>query len=197
MSPHNLKRLVPRSLRLRSKMRWKNGRWRLATPDRVFLEDVIVPGFLAGDEIRHVLDIGVAWYTRSYPRLFAGVDYWTIDVDPEKQRIAGPNHHTLSATHLTDKFEPGTFDLILCNGVIGWGLNDPKDVGKALDEIADVMRPGGWLVVGWNDMEGRRVPGLDDLLDKRFSREVFPPVGADHFIPDTPYAHRFDFHMRR
>ena len=87
-------------------MRWKNGRWRLATPDRVFLEDVIVPGFLADDEIRHVLDIGVAWYTRSYPRLFAGVDYWTVDFDPAKQRIAGPQHHTLSATQLTDAFGP-------------------------------------------------------------------------------------------
>ena len=197
MTPRNLKRLVPRSVRLRSKMRWKNGRWRLATPDRVFLEDVIVPGFLADEKIRHVLDIGVAWYTRSYPKLFAGVDYWTVDFDPAKQRIAGPQHHTLSATHLTDAFAPDTFDLIVCNGVIGWGLNDPSDVAKGLDACADVMRPGAWLVVGWNDMDGRRVPGLDDLFAKRFRRQVFPPVGADHFIPDTPYAHRFDFLVKR
>ena len=78
---------------------------------------------------------------------------------PAKQRIAGPQHHTLSATQLTDVFDPGTFDLVLCNGVIGWGLNSPSDVEKGLDECADVMRPGAWLVVGWNDMEGRRVPG--------------------------------------
>lgn len=196
MSPHKLKRLVPRGLRLRSKMRWKNGRWRLATPDRVFLEDVIVPGFLAMADIQHVLDIGVAWYTRSYPKLFKGVDYWTVDFDPDKQRIAGANHHTLSATQLADAFAPGTFDLIVCNGVIGWGLNTPADVERGLDACADVMRPGGWIVVGWNDMEGRRVPGLDDLLAKRFRRQVFPPIGADHFITQTPYAHRFDFFTR-
>ena len=59
------------------------------------------------------------------------------------------------------------------------------------------MRPGAWLVVGWNDMEGRRVPGLDDLLAKRFRKEVFAPIGADHHIPDTHYAHRFDFLVRR
>ena len=197
MSPHTLKRLVPRSIRLRSKMRWKNGRWRLATPDRVFLEDVIVPGFLAMDGIDRVLDIGVAWYTRSYPRLFSGVDYWTVDVDPAKQRIAGRNHHTVSATHLTDAFSPGTFDLVVCNGVIGWGLNNPADVEKGLDACADVMRPGGWLVVGWNDTGGHRVEGLDGLLEKRFRREVFPPVQADHYIPETPYAHRFDFLTKR
>jgi SAM-dependent methyltransferase len=178
-------------------MRWKKGRWRLATADRVFLEDVVVPGFLATNEIRRVLDIGVAWYTRSYPRLFAGVDYWTVDVDPAKRRIAGKNHHTLSATQLTDAFAPDTFDLIVCNGVIGWGLNDPSDVEKALDQCADVMRPGAWLVVGWNDVPGHRVSGLDDLLTKRFRRQVFPPVSADHFIPETGYAHRFDFLTKR
>jgi SAM-dependent methyltransferase len=178
-------------------MRWKNGRWRLATPDRVFLEDVVVPGILADDEVRRVLDIGVDWYTRSYPRLFAGAEYWTVDVDPAKQRIASSNHHTVSATHLTDAFAPGTFDLVVCNGVIGWGLNDPSDVETALDECAEVMRAGAWLVVGWNDVEGRRVPGLDALLAKRFNRQVLPPVGADHFIPKTPYGHRFDFFTKR
>jgi SAM-dependent methyltransferase len=193
MTPHTLKRLVPRGLRLRSKMRWKNGRWRLATPDRVFLEDVIVPGFLAMDDIRKVLDIGVAWYTKTYPKLFAGVEYWTVDVDPDKQRIAGANHRTVSATHLAEAFPEGGFDLVVCNGVIGWGLNSPPDVERGLDACADVLRPGGWLVVGWNDTGGHRVDGLDELLAKRFRHEVFPPVGADHFIPDTPYAHRFEF----
>ncbi|MET0673003.1 MAG: methyltransferase domain-containing protein [Microbacterium pygmaeum] len=197
MSPRTLKSLVPRSIRLRSKMRWKNGRWRLATTDRVFLEDVIVPGFLAMDSIRRVLDIGVAWYTRTYPKLFRGVDYWTVDMDPDKQRIAGPQHHTVSATGLTDVFERESFDLVVCNGVIGWGLNRPADVEKGLDACADVLRSGGWLVVGWNDADGHRVDGLDALFDKRFRREVFPPVGADHYIPDTPYGHRFDFFVKR
>ena len=197
MPPLNLRRIVPRGLRLRSKMRWKNGRWRLATPDRVFLEDVIVPGLLADHEIRTVLDIGVAWYTKSYPKLFRGVDYWTIDVDPAAEDIASAQHHTLSATKLTEKFSPGQFDLIMCNGVFGWGLNTPEDVETALEECAAVLRPDGWLVVGWNDMNGRRVAGLSDLFEKRFRRETFAPVGDDHFIPATPYAHRFDFLRRR
>ena len=74
MPTQMLRRLVPRGLRLRSKMRWKNGRWRLGTTDRMFLEDVVVPGLLATNEIHRVLDIGVAWYTRSYPRLFASAE---------------------------------------------------------------------------------------------------------------------------
>ncbi len=197
MSPLNLKRLIPRSVRLRAKLRWKNGRWRLGTPDRIFLEDVIAAHFLADDSIQHVLDIGVAWYTRSYPRLYRGVDYWTVDIDPDKTRIAGPNHRTVSATRLDDAFGPDTFDLVVCNGVFGWGVNNPADAEQAVAACAAVMRPDAWLVVGWNDVEGRRVAGLDDLLDKRFRREIFPPVHADHFLTDTPYRHRFDFFRRR
>jgi hypothetical protein len=192
-----VKRLVPRGIRLRSKMRWKNGRWRLATPDRVFLEDVIVPGMLAREDVRRVLDIGVAWYTRSYPKLFKGVDYWTVDYNPESAKIATAQHHTISATDLDKVFEPEMFDLIVCNGVVGWGLNSREDVATGLNAMATVMRPGAWMVLGWNDMEGRRVPDLDVLLAERFERTVFPPVGADHFIPDTPYAHRFDFFVRK
>ncbi|WP_438352349.1 methyltransferase domain-containing protein [Microbacterium sp. CJ88] len=188
---------MPRGIRLRSKMRWKNGRWRLATPDRIALEDVIVPGMLARDDVRRVLDIGVAWYTRSYPKLFAGVDYWTVDYDPASEKIASRQHHTVSATQLDTVFDAGMFDLIVCNGVVGWGLNKPEDVATGVNAMATVLRPGGWLVLGWNDMEGRRVAGLDALLAERFERAVFPPVGADHLIPDTPYAHRFDFFVRK
>lgn len=191
------RRLVPRSVRLRSRLRWKNGRWRLATPDRVLLEDVIVPEFLGRDDVRRVLDVGVAWYTRTYPRLYRGIEYHTIDVDPAMQRIAGPHHRTLSMTELATVYPADTFDLIVCNGVFGWGLDTADDVARGLAACADVLRPGGWLVVGWNDMEGRRIPDLDALAARRFDRAVLPAARADHLVTDTHYAHRYDFFTRR
>ena len=191
------RRLVPRSVRLRSRMRWKNGRWRLATPDRVLLEDVIVPEFIGRADVRRVLDVGVAWYTRTYPRLYRGIEYHTIDVDPEMQRIAGPHHRTLSMTELAKAYPADTFDLIVCNGVFGWGLDTADQVARGLTACADVLRPGGWLVVGWNDMEGRRIPDLDALAAGRFDRAVLPAARADHLVTDTHYAHRYDFFTRR
>lgn len=196
MSPF-WRRLVPRSMRLRSRLRLKNGRWRLATPDRVLLEDVIVPEFLDKDDITRVLDVGVAWYTRTYPRLYRGIEYHTIDVDPAMQRIAGPHHHTLSMTDLTTVYPPDTFDLVMCNGVFGWGLNTVDQVTRGLEAGAKVLRPGGWLVVGWNDMAGRRIPDLDALAARHFERAVLPAARADHLVTPTPYAHRYDFFTRR
>lgn len=191
-----LKSLVPDSWKLRSKMRWHQGRWRLATPDRIFLEDVVVPFFTARDDVRAVLDIGVDWYTRSYPRLFNKQEYWTIDMDPDKGQFATANHHTGSMTQLTDFFPAGKFDLVLCNGVVGWGLNDPADVARALEECARVLRPGGWLVLGWNDREGHQVPGLLGIMAEHFRPFVHPAVGTDHHITDTSYSHRYDFFRR-
>ncbi|WP_307219643.1 bifunctional 2-polyprenyl-6-hydroxyphenol methylase/3-demethylubiquinol 3-O-methyltransferase UbiG [Microbacterium sp. SORGH_AS_0888] len=178
-------------------MRWKNGRWRLATPDRVVLEDVIIPGVLAAGEVDHVLDIGVAWYTRNYPRLFRGIDYWSVDVDPAEAEHRRAHHHTLSATKLTDVFAHDTFDLVLCNGVIGWGLNRPEQVALGLDACAAVLRPGGWLVVGWNDVPGHRVEGLEEMLAARFDHAELPVLGADHYLTDTHYRHRYDFFRAR
>ncbi|KSU55726.1 class I SAM-dependent methyltransferase [Microbacterium enclense] len=191
------RRFIPRSVRLRSRLRLKNGRWRLATPDRVMLEDVIAPEFLGRRDIRRMLDVGVAWYTRTYPRLYKGIEYHSIDVDPAMQRIAGSRHHTLSMTDLATVYPADTFDLVVCNGVFGWGLNTAEQVARGLDACADVLRPGGWLVVGWNDMEGRRIPDLDALAGRRFDRAVLPAARADHLVTPTHYAHRYDFFTRR
>ncbi|MEZ3160290.1 class I SAM-dependent methyltransferase [Microbacterium sp. BWT-B31] len=197
MSPASWNRIVPRGVRLRSKMRWKNGRWRLATPDRVVLEDVIVPGVIATGGVERALDVGVAWYTRSYPRLFRGVDYWSVDFNPDNARYRNGQHHTLSMTRLTDVFEPDTFDFVLCNGVFGWGLNERDQAAEAIEACATVLRPGGWLVIGWNDVPGRRVDGLHDLLDVRFERATLPAVGDDRLITDTPYRHQYEFFRAR
>ena len=191
-----LKSLVPDGWKLRSKMRLHHGRWRLATPDRMFLEDTVVPWFTVREDVRTVLDIGVDWYTRSYPALFQKQDYWTIDFDPDKQRYATRQHHTASMTQLAEVFPLEKFDLVLCNGVVGWGLNDPADVASALEASAKVLRPGGWLVLGWNDREGHRVPGLLEIVSRHFSPFTHPSVGAPQHVTDTSYCHRYDFFQR-
>ncbi len=190
------KKHLPPQWKLMAKMRWHQGRWRLGTEDRIFLEDVILPWFTAREDVRTVLDVGVDWYTRSYPQIFRAQDYWTIDVDADKRRYAGKQHHTLSLTELTRVFRNRQFDLLLCNGVIGWGVNESKDASLALDQCAQVLRPGGWLVVGWNDIPDHRVPGWEKLTTAAFDPFVFPPVQADHYVTATPYRHRYDFFRR-
>ena len=54
----------------------------LKTPDRLVLDRVILPALAADPEYRRVIFVGCDWYTQHYEGMFAGRDYWTIDMDP-------------------------------------------------------------------------------------------------------------------
>ena len=60
-------------------------------------------------------------------------------------------HGTLDAQVYADTlFADLTFDAILCNGVLGFGVNSPGDQQTALAAMAAILRPGGRLLLGWN-----------------------------------------------
>jgi hypothetical protein len=56
----------------------------MRTRDRDTLEQVILPHFAKRRDMRSVLFVGCAWYTRHYEKMFAGRVYRTIDPDPWK-----------------------------------------------------------------------------------------------------------------
>ena len=65
---------------------------RMRTPDRDTLEQVILPAYAARSDIKTVLFVGCAWYTRHYERMLPGRVYWTIDPDPWKKRFGARRH---------------------------------------------------------------------------------------------------------
>ena len=97
--------------------------------NRDILETVILPQFASCRDVRRVLFVGCAEYTRDYENYFAGHDYYTIDVDPATAAYGAcrPNHHFVdSVEHVGRYFQPPFFDVILLNGVFGAGLDDPQ-----------------------------------------------------------------------
>jgi len=111
--------------------------------DRKILHRTILPYFAERAEFQRVLFIGCDWYTRGYRRLFAHRDYWTLDFDPAKQRFGAPQHIVDSMTNVGGHFAPGSVDLILCNGVFGYGLNDAAPVAQAFHGCYECLRVGG------------------------------------------------------
>jgi SAM-dependent methyltransferase len=100
-----------------------------------------------------ILWVGCAQYTAGYYAILEaeGGEVWTMDFDP----AAAPWGH--GARHLTgdickaDQLFAGMmFDAVICNGVLGYGVNSVEQQRTALQAMATVLSPGGRLLLGWN-----------------------------------------------
>ena len=170
----------------------------LRTEDRRVLEQVILPYFLKADDYRSVLNVGCHWFTQGYNRPFeARKTYATIDFDPTVAKFGGKRHIVGALQNLGAHFAPASLDLILCNGIFGWGLDSRADVEQGFQACHTALRPGGVLMVGWNDIPERRPFPIEECKSLgQFKPFLFPPFGASRYLTDTAYRHIFDFHVK-
>lgn len=169
----------------------------LHTADRQVLEQTILPAYASRSDIKRVLFVGCAPYTQHYSELFSEREYWTIDPVPRRRRHGGTRHIVDRLENLGSHAQPAYFDLILCNGVLGWGLNALDSAEAAFATCHRYLREGGELVVGWNDVPPRnRVPPDEVLALQRFERFVFAPLQAARLRIDAPQRHVFDFYRK-
>jgi hypothetical protein len=170
---------------------------RMPTADRDTLERVIIPAYAARADIARVLFVGCAWYTRHYEGMFPGRDYTTIDPDPWKRRFGARRHIVAGLEALDGRVAAGSLDLILCNGVFGWGLDGRADCERAFGACFDALRPKGELVIGWNDVAEHRpleLKTLDSLA--RFAPLRFEPLGAARYLANPDNGHVYDFYVK-
>jgi len=100
-----------------------------------------------------ILWVGCRRYTAQYPALLAaeGAEVWTLDIDEAVARWGAPGRHlTFDLAHIDELLAPRSFDAILCNGVFGFGLDEPDAQQRALRAMARILKAGGWLLLGWN-----------------------------------------------
>jgi SAM-dependent methyltransferase len=170
----------------------------LRTEDRRVLEKVIFKHYRELPDVRRVLFVGVDWYTKHYERrYFRGVEFFTIDVKPGAAKFGGARHVTASLEALSGHFAPGFFDLIICNGVYGHGLNEHAACERAFAECYACLRAGGYFVFGWNDVPEYRGAPLESIENlARFDPEAPPEFGAVRIVTDTAYRHIYDFYRK-
>jgi SAM-dependent methyltransferase len=169
----------------------------LDTQDRRLLEREILPWFGERAEYRRVLFVGCDWYTRHYDAFFEGREYWTLEKDPARRRYGAGRHVTASVVDLGEHFPVASFDLILLNGVLGWGLDDPAEAEAALQACASRLAPGGVLLLGWNDVPEKRIlePGRSPALQSLRAWE-FPPFAAPRKVAPGRIRHTYEFYTR-
>ena len=169
----------------------------LHTEDRRILEQVILPEYARRSDIARVLFVGCAAYTQRYGEIFGGREYWTIDPVARKSRYGSERHIVDQLQNLGRHVQPGYFDLVVCNGVLGWGLNALEDADTAFAACHTHLRAGGDLLLGWNDIAPRNrvVPASVPAL-RRFDSGRFGPSQIAHWVIDAPNHHVFDFYRK-
>ena len=123
----------------------------MRSPDRDILLGSYLPDFAAAGG--RILWIGCREYTAGYPALLEsqGAEVWTTDIDEAAQGFGREGRHRTGDIRFADQlFGDMTFDAILCNGVLGFGVNAPEDQSRALTAMAAILRPGGRMLLGWN-----------------------------------------------
>jgi SAM-dependent methyltransferase len=166
------------------------------TPDRRLLEDRILPAYASRPEIRRVLFVGCAPYTQHYEAVFGSAEYWTID--PRAHPRWGARRHIRDRLERLGRHVAADyFDLIVCNGVLGWGLDQRADAEAAFAACHAALRAGGELVVGWNDVRPRNGIRPDSLRALAvFERAGLREIGGPQVRVEGPRRHVFEFYRK-
>ena len=169
------------------------------TEDRRVLEQLIFPYYATRSDIHSVLFVGCDWYTGHYGKaFFRGHDYWTIEPSEPGRKFGSKGHHVVASWEkLGEHFPERYFDLIIANGVYGFGLNTRAQCEAAFAESYSRLREGGHLVFGWNDVPERTPVPLQDIASlRRFTPWTFPAFHSWRYLTDTPHRHVYDFYVK-
>lgn len=184
------KTVVPAPMR-----RWANDElnFRRTTrdPGRVLLVNEILPAF-AGFGGR-ILWIGCRRYTREYGSLLSrgGGECWTVDIEIMHARWGEAGRHlTWDLTTIDQLIAGETFDSVLCNGVLGFGVNTRESQLAAIRAMARILKPGGRLLLGWNTDRVEDPLSLD-LVQSAFVADDPLSRGARLAVPEAGYVYEF------
>jgi hypothetical protein len=169
----------------------------ISSHDRTILENVILPYFDTTVPIRKVLFVGCSAYTHRYKELLEHKEYWTIDPNCVKRKYGAEKHIIDSITNIRKYVVKNYFDVIIMNGVIGFGLNRVGDIEQAIDACYESLASAGILLVGWNDrasripVDIRRIRALS-----KFREYYFRPLQTCHYRTEGSQQHTFSFYRK-
>lgn len=165
------------------------------SPDRPILVERYLPAFAAAGG--RILWVGCRPYTADYPERLErqGAEVWTTDIDARSAAWGrAGRHRTGDLRDVARLFGDLQFDAILCNGVLGWGVDRPGDQAAALTAMAQILKPGGRLLLGWN------IDRTPDPLAAGHAARHFEPAPLGDLPARWPVAgvtHVYDLFVRR
>jgi hypothetical protein len=170
---------------------------KITSADRLILEETILPHFSQSNAVHHVLFVGCSAYTQRYKDLFVSKAYWTIDPKRVKRKYGSERHIVDSITNIGRYVVNDYFNVIIMNGVIGYGLNRVSAIERAIDACHAALARDGVLLLGWNDTAQRTPADIRTLpaLGK-FCEYYFEPLQACHYRTEGAGHHTYSFYRK-
>jgi len=169
----------------------------ILTTDRIVLEHQILKHYAANPSLQNILFVGCDADTAGYHEHFKGRRYVTLEPNADNRSFGATEHIVGTMENMGDHIPAGSLDLILCNGVFGWGLDEKENCEKAFSAAHVALKPGGQLLVGWNDVPRRCPFPLESINSlSRFRNYEFPLFGSHRYLTETVYRHVFDFYVK-
>ena len=159
--------------------------------DRQYMIESILPA-LASLGGGRVLFVGCKPYTARYGRQLtrAEIDYWTTDISPAAAIWGERDQHIVCDIAEIDAFcTPKSFDAVLFNGVIGWGVDEECQMNRAITAIARILRPSGALLIGWNSSKEHPDPLQLEAVATNFRHECPYSLPSRQTFPDTDHVY--------
>jgi SAM-dependent methyltransferase len=163
-------------------------------PDRRLLREAYLPAFAAGGG--RILWVGCRRYTAGYYALLEshGAEVWTTDIEPRLKRWGRAKRHRIGDICLADQlFADLTFDAVICNGILGYGVDTEAQQKQALMAMSRVLKPGGRLLIGWNTDK------IEDPVAAGFTQSLFmqvPFAGQAERVRFADVTHVYDSFVR-
>ncbi|SRR5579883_1646447 len=171
----------------------------LNSPDRIVLEDTIFPYLVSCSNLQKVLFVGCDWYTQPYKKIFNNKEYWTIEINERNKKYGSKNHIVDRLQNLSNYVKSDYFDLIIYNGVFGFGTNTREDTEESFKQCFQALRKGGVLVFGWCDIPPYKpFPVIEECENlKKFEPYIFPPLSTSQYLtPNTEWRHTYNFYTK-
>jgi SAM-dependent methyltransferase len=165
--------------------------------DRKILEQVIFPVIQQESTWQRILFVGCAWYTMHYPAKFADRSFITMEICPQESRYGAEQHIIDSCENIDEYFAQNSLDVVILNGVYGFGLNEWAPIERTFRGIHTALTPGGLFVLGWNDLPGHNpypMRALESIVP--FEPYLFPTLNTQIYESDSKNRHRFHFYRK-
>ena len=143
-----------------------------------------------------MLFVGTQSYNLPFYRHCSDFVVFSIDLDPANARYGAPAGHYVGPIQNLGSLTSGmTFDFIVFNGVLGFGIDSATDALSAVAAMA-AAAPEALLLIGWNPgrTDGQEIAAMRSRLRPVALGALphateFPPVGRAQRDP-----HRYEFY---